>query len=222
LKRRTKGLKGIAQSPPGTAVTSVIILEDEKEPKSQPLFDLLGRLKVQAEVYLKGARSSTDEAFRVGEGAASISLCQHLVEVHGSMANTMSSPASPTILPGKAKGIRFGRPWSSATVVAPQNQLLSTIPKALDWSAAVLNTHHFKQDAQQIVNPPPGRQPKLVQQIAELTNLPEGIIVCVMDSRPDVLKALIVGPKDTPYEGGLFEYEKSMFGYLDRVLLTPK
>ena len=32
LKKRTRGLQGIAQSPPGTAVTSVIILEDEKEP----------------------------------------------------------------------------------------------------------------------------------------------------------------------------------------------
>jgi len=217
LKKHTKGLQGIAQSPLGTAVTSVIVLEDEKEPKSQPLFDLLGRLKVQAEVYLKGARSSNDEAFRSGEGAVSASLCEHLVEVHDSMLNTMGSVYSPINSLGKGKG---GMLRSSTAVVAPLNGSLSKVPKTLDWSSAILDTYHFNLEAQQIVNPLSGRQPKLVRQITELTNLPEGIFVRVMEARPDVLKAVIVGPKDTPYEGGLFEYEISLFKSLNGVLLT--
>jgi hypothetical protein len=217
LKKHTKGLKGIAESPIGTAITSVIVLEDEKEPKSQPLFDLLGRLKIQAEVYLKGARSSNDGEFRFGEGAVLVSLCEHLVEVHGSMLNTIGFPSSPINSSGKGIGGILRSPWSSTTVVPPQ----SKTPQTLDWSSAILETHYFKRDAQNIVNSLPGRQPKLVRQITELTNLPEGIFVCVMEARPDVLKALIVGPKDTPYEGGLFEYEISMFQSLIEALLIP-
>jgi hypothetical protein len=219
LKKRTKGLKGIAQSPIGTAVTSVIVLEDEKEPRSQPLFALLGRLRVQAEVYLKGARSSNDGAFRFGEGAVSARLCEHVVEAHDSMLNTMGFVCSPIKSSEKGKGGMLRSSWPSTAAVAPLNESLLKIPKTLDWSSAILDTHHFRRDAQQIVNPVSGRQPKLVRQITELTNLPEGIFVCVMEARPDVLKALIVGPKDTPYEGGLFEYEISVFESLNGAML---
>ncbi|KAI9786585.1 MAG: hypothetical protein M1839_006134 [Geoglossum umbratile] len=201
LKKRTKGLQGIAQSLPGTPVTSVILLEDEKEPKSQPLFSLLGRLRVQADVYLKGARSSSDAAFRLGDGAASMSLCEYLVEMHSSMLRTLGPPNNPE----KGSGVLGLSSWSFSN--PRQSEPQSKPPEILDWSAAVLTTYHFRQEASQITNTLPGRQPKLVRQITELYNLPEGIYVRVMDARPDMLKAVIVGPKDTPYEGGLFEYE---------------
>ncbi|KAI9860634.1 MAG: hypothetical protein M1813_006059 [Trichoglossum hirsutum] len=204
LKKRTMGLQGIAESRPEAAVTSVIVLEDEREPKSQPLFDLLGRLKMQAEVYLKGARSSGGSAFQSGEGAASISLCEYLVEMYNSMLSSMGS-VSPTNSSKKGFGAKIGLSRPTVMAAAPQEGPLPELPNALDWSAAILETHCYKQEAERIVKPLPGRQPKLVRQITELTNLPEGIFVRVVDSRPDVLKALIVGPRDTPYEGGLFE-----------------
>lgn len=39
------------------------------------------------------------------------------------------------------------------------------------------------------------------------TSLPEGIYVRHGASRLDMMKVLIVGPKSTPYEGGLFEFD---------------
>ncbi|KAF2842462.1 UBC-like protein [Patellaria atrata CBS 101060] len=39
------------------------------------------------------------------------------------------------------------------------------------------------------------------------TGLPPGIFVRHGVSRIDVMKVLIIGPKDTPYEGGLFEFD---------------
>ncbi|OIW29342.1 UBC-like protein [Coniochaeta ligniaria NRRL 30616] len=49
---------------------------------------------------------------------------------------------------------------------------------------------------------------KLVAQIANLrTSLPEGIWVRHGSSRLDVMKVLMVGPKGTPYEHGLFEFD---------------
>ncbi|KAK3370507.1 hypothetical protein B0H63DRAFT_402445 [Podospora didyma] len=53
-----------------------------------------------------------------------------------------------------------------------------------------------------------GRMKKLVTQVTSLqTDLPEGIFVRHGASRLDVMKVLIVGPSDTPYEHGLFEFD---------------
>ncbi len=38
-------------------------------------------------------------------------------------------------------------------------------------------------------------------------SLPEGIFIRHGSSRMDMMKALIVGPAGTPYEGGLFEFD---------------
>ncbi|AEO63087.1 uncharacterized protein THITE_39113, partial [Thermothielavioides terrestris NRRL 8126] len=49
---------------------------------------------------------------------------------------------------------------------------------------------------------------KLLTQVSSLsTDLPEGIYVSHGESRVDVLKVLIIGPVDTPYENGLFEFD---------------
>lgn len=54
----------------------------------------------------------------------------------------------------------------------------------------------------------PGRMRKLLAQVSSLsTDLPEGIYVRHGESRLDVLKVLIIGPADTPYEHGLFEFD---------------
>ncbi|KAK3328114.1 hypothetical protein B0T19DRAFT_400904 [Cercophora scortea] len=53
-----------------------------------------------------------------------------------------------------------------------------------------------------------GRMKKLVTQISSLhTDLPNGIYVRHGSSRLDVMKVLMVGPADTPYENGLFEFD---------------
>ena len=52
------------------------------------------------------------------------------------------------------------------------------------------------------------------------TSLPPGIWVKMASSRPDILKALIVGPEGTPYDGGLFEFD--IFCPKDYPKLPPK
>jgi len=53
-----------------------------------------------------------------------------------------------------------------------------------------------------------GRMSRLVAEIAGLqSSLPEGIYVRHGSSRLDMIKVLIIGPKDTPYENGLFEFD---------------
>lgn len=57
-----------------------------------------------------------------------------------------------------------------------------------------------------------GRMTRIASEITSLsTNLPveagSSIFVRVDEDRPDVIKALIVGPEGTPYENGMFEFD---------------
>ncbi|KAK4035221.1 hypothetical protein C8A01DRAFT_18093 [Parachaetomium inaequale] len=74
----------------------------------------------------------------------------------------------------------------------------------------ILNSSSYAGEARKADNskPAPGRMRKLLAQVSSLsTDLPDGIYVRHGESRVDVLKILIVGPADTPYEHGLFEFD---------------
>lgn len=71
----------------------------------------------------------------------------------------------------------------------------------------VLGNHVSSRSLRQSTSRPAhGRLAGIVKEIAAmLTALPKGIFVRVAESQIDVMKALIVGPEGTPYDGGLFE-----------------
>ncbi|KAH6850516.1 hypothetical protein B0I37DRAFT_413911 [Chaetomium sp. MPI-CAGE-AT-0009] len=74
----------------------------------------------------------------------------------------------------------------------------------------ILNSFHFAPEARQAgkAKAAPGRMRKLLAQVSSLsTDLPDGIYVRHGESRVDVMKVLIIGPSDTPYENGLFEFD---------------
>ena len=50
------------------------------------------------------------------------------------------------------------------------------------------------------------RNKRILSECANMrTSLDDGTFVIVAESRPDMMRALIVGPEDTPYANGLFE-----------------
>ncbi|KAL8652714.1 MAG: hypothetical protein Q9226_004152 [Calogaya cf. arnoldii] len=62
--------------------------------------------------------------------------------------------------------------------------------------------------AREIMNTPKNRMARLVTETSEMTtSLPENVFVTIDEVRPDIMKALIIGPKGTPYESGLFEFD---------------
>lgn len=69
-------------------------------------------------------------------------------------------------------------------------------------------THFYSSACQSVTQTRPGQVRKLLAEGATLTtSLPAGVFVRHAESRPDLLKALIIGPSDTPYENGLFEFD---------------
>jgi len=74
----------------------------------------------------------------------------------------------------------------------------------------ILKGFYYSDEAMaaESLTPAAGRMRKLLAQVSSLsTDLPEGIYVRHGESRPDVLKVMIIGPAGTPYEHGLFEFD---------------
>ncbi|EFE31505.1 uncharacterized protein ARB_01653 [Trichophyton benhamiae CBS 112371] len=67
-------------------------------------------------------------------------------------------------------------------------------------------THAYYSKAITMTYSSPGRIKRMVTEVANMsTSLPIGIFVKVSESRPDVMKCLIMGPPDSPYGYALFE-----------------
>lgn len=72
----------------------------------------------------------------------------------------------------------------------------------------ILQRHSLVSKAAPALGRQPGQMKRIMQEIARLkSSLPSGIFVRHCETRPDVMKILIIGPKDTPYENGLFEFD---------------
>lgn len=91
----------------------------------------------------------------------------------------------------------------------PKTGKTATVDPVADVPDEILMaTYAFPISAKMIRDPPRGRMRRLLTEIATMnTGLPPGIFVRYASERPDIIKAIIVGPVDTPYENGLFEFD---------------
>lgn len=73
---------------------------------------------------------------------------------------------------------------------------------------AIIPKHSLAGKQSPLFQSPPGRMSRIMQELARLqSSLPDGIFVRYASTRPDIMKFLITGPRDTPYENGLFEFD---------------
>ena len=76
----------------------------------------------------------------------------------------------------------------------------------VDYDSSIERYLSPKISSQQAYSSPMNRMRRIVSEQVEMsTGLPQYIFLKVHDSRPDIMKCLMVGPEGTPYEGGLFE-----------------
>ncbi|KAJ7665225.1 hypothetical protein DFH06DRAFT_1268392 [Mycena polygramma] len=139
-----------------------------------------------------------------------MSLCGDIIAAGGDMERAMSvlgrgsqESASPTKGKGKGKNrdpaIDMERTYSQAC------ETWSFKHVELDYS----HYHYHQQlEATASATRTPKNRLHLVKELAIMaTSLPPGIWVRVDEVRNDVIKIMIAGPDDTPYSGGLFEFD---------------
>lgn len=146
---------------------------------TQPLVQCMRELAIQADIMLKHQDND----------AMDMCLFQSIKDLDESLDTNTGSH-------GKKKTPRVKKnDWHKEFAVAevPDQDILahhSLATKATTGSRAL------------------GQMKRIVKEIAQLqASLPDGIFVRYCETRPDVMKILIVGPKDTPYENGLFEFD---------------
>ncbi|KAK3308407.1 uncharacterized protein B0T15DRAFT_392453 [Chaetomium strumarium] len=150
------------------------------------------------------------------------SVASHRLQMKSMMDDQLTCPASDSLRRGWALHtsehvVNAKATHSQAQVATAPQESAMTFRK---WHRencvkdlpdhVILEGHAFKEKAGKLVksNHSVGRMRKLVGQISSLsTDLPEGIYVRHGESRLDVLRILISGPADTPYENGLFEFD---------------
>lgn len=186
----------------------VLIYEENSDRKT--LIEVSANLCTQAKFFLKGAEKSEGEEFDGTEATKILGICLEIISIKEKferLALRTPHPDAGSSSEGifDVKGKDHASPGKKP--IPPQLGFKYHGPIAFEYTEGVLNTHYYKTQAGDLRQSPRGRVLHLTRELATMsTSLPQGIFVRVEDSRPDVLKFLIVGPGGTPYEGGLYEW----------------
>lgn len=125
-----------------------------------------------------------------GTDHANLSLCHKISEVWKSLSvhiSLLESDDRSSDDPSQSGGV-------------------STVSDVTD--SQICAGHAYETQVKAQIRSAPGRFKRLISEINILNNsLPPGIFVRHGESRLDVMKCVIIGPRDTPYEGGLFEFD---------------
>lgn len=158
-----------------------------KPDKVSSVAESLRNLNIQSDMMLKGAEGKHKE-FSSSGSQQLLLLCRLICDI----SDILLSKAS------KGKDVAA----SDSTSAGKDCFVLETPDQQ------IFATHAYRQFANAQNQSPPGRMKRLITEVTTLkTGLPPGIFVKYASSRLDVMKIVIVGPSDTPYENGLFEFD---------------
>jgi ubiquitin-protein ligase len=174
-----------------------------KAETSCALSDITMQLEVSARKMLQRYKAAEDD-FKTLDGINMLNLCKGICDLAELLQGNVLMSRKSNDEPGyKGKGKEIMRveedlsKWNREHCVdeVPDSEFEATFSF---WREAMANQSQ----------PRKGRMKSLITDLAVLqTSLPDGIYVRHGGSRLDMMKILIVGPKGTPYEGGLFEFD---------------
>ena len=160
--------------------------------KVQSLERTMQNLKVQAESFMKQTNAVDHEGFEPDQHTQdAIQLSMLIVNLAAYLrANALPDSAATT------SALEDVKEWH-------RDNSVDEIP-----DDELLNGHYYANEANSVKIVQKGRMKRLMMELANLkTSLPEGVYVRHGSSRLDVMKVVIIGPKDTPYENGIFEFD---------------
>jgi hypothetical protein len=172
-----------------------------KAETAQPLASVITNLRIASGKMLKASKSRMDD-FQSPEGGNLLALCCRVCD----LSDFLLANCLPQDNNGDCKG-KGKAPMKYEKTVEQwhREHCVDEIPDEL-----LNESFYFSRLSAEIEGMPTkkGRMKHLMTELATLqTALPEGIYVRHGASRLDMMKIMISGPKDTPYEGGLFEFD---------------
>jgi baculoviral IAP repeat-containing protein 6 len=190
---------------------------------SESLAAVAEHLAIPARKFVEASRrvGSLDAEYEKGESLVALkricSIADSLRDLRAQL--TIGTPPEPSSPPSRRPNVTT-RNARNAAKQAESQAVKDASKAASEWHRAnclkevsddiILKSFQFATAARQagISKPAAGRMRKLLAQVSSLsTDLPDGIYVRHGESRMDVMKVLIIGPPDTPYEHGLFEFD---------------
>ncbi|KAI1377037.1 hypothetical protein F4677DRAFT_65243 [Hypoxylon crocopeplum] len=157
---------------------------------------LLGKLAAQSQTVLRHSRANPNE-FKTQEGRNLLALSERLSRVSTSHISNRQRIRTEMDIVESHQNINFSEWHHDQCVKDTADEDIAS-----DFS--------YRREAERAVTATPvrGRMKRLITELSTLqTSLPEGIFVRHGSSRLDMMKVLIIGPKHTPYEHGLFEFD---------------
>lgn len=202
-------MASMASMPPSRQAISSNQIKPET---AQSVYTVVEKLSVVCRVFMDGSKS-----FGSADGGdEAICIARQVCDLQDVLHHLKPAPEDD-----KARsGPRASASTTSTVVTRSKNKELESMA-----AAAKMTDYHklhgvmgIKDDLllanfytgfqNQVVNSNGQRMRKLFAQISSLhADLPDGIYVRYGESRPDMLKVLIIGPKNTPYEHGIFLFD---------------
>ncbi|KAL8854108.1 MAG: hypothetical protein Q9221_001028 [Calogaya cf. arnoldii] len=182
MKKQSAGLHAISTDWKGKgkskAPTSLTVAH-RSEGMASSLAACLSNLAIQSKVLLSGSHNKA-------AGEDILEIAERIQKLHNRLA-----PQTPQI----------------ATITTWKEYLQANAVTRKPDVAKHLCAYSASK-AREIQNSPKNRMARLVTETSEMTtSLPSNVFVTIDEVRPDIMKALIIGPRGTPYEGGLFEFD---------------
>ncbi|KAI7109178.1 hypothetical protein KC340_g327 [Hortaea werneckii] len=187
-------------------------MRGENVDASEPLASSLSSLLTSARVAVDSANKRR-QLFESESNRRLLQICNQVCEL-GDMAaaNAARADAQKCIEQEHAKKLAsLGQvPVEESTDMMKADKVLQEEIGVMETPDDVLLATSFYHDQarRMVCRSPAARMRALISEIARLkTCLPPGIFVRYGDSRMDVMKVLIVGPRGSPYENGLWEFD---------------
>lgn len=160
----------------------------------RPLIMLLEKLAAQSQTVLHYSQGHPDE-FKNEEGQNLLKFCRRSGEMAGQHTANMQRLRT-TVDPNDDKPIQDWSKWH-------REKCLGEIPDEM-----ITSNFSLSREAARFNEPILGRMKRLITEISMLqASLPDGIYIRHGSSRLDMMKVLIIAPRGTPYEHGLFEFD---------------